>query len=67
QGLPLLDDLATEGALAGYHLYHAARADLLRRSGRAAEAAEAYPDALSRCENDVEHRYLERRLREVSE
>ena len=67
QGLALLDDLATEGALAGYHLYHAARADLLRRSGRAAEAAEAYPDALSRCENDVEHRYLERRLREVSE
>ena len=66
QGLALLDDLAGEGVLAGYHLYHAARADLLRRLGRAAEAAEAYRDALARCENDVERRYLERRFREVS-
>lgn len=65
QGLALLDDLAGDGALAGYHLYHAARADLLRRSGRSTEAAEAYRDALVICENEVERRYLERRLHEV--
>lgn len=66
RGLALLDELAAEQALEGYHLYPAARADLLRRAGRAAEAAEAYRDALGLCENDVERRYLERRLAEVS-
>ena len=65
RGLALLDDLDGEKALEGYHLYPAARADLLRRAGRIAEAAEAYRVALGLCENEVERRYLERRLREV--
>jgi len=51
--------------LDGYHLYHAARADLLRRAGRVEEARTAYRDALGVCRNDVERRYLGRRLREV--
>ena len=65
RGLALLDELAGEKALEGYHLYPSARADLLRRAGRGSEAAEEYRDALALCENDVERRYLERRLREV--
>ncbi len=65
-GLVMLDALAGESVLADYHLYHAARADLLRRSGSTDAAAEAYRDALALCENDVERRYLERRLAEVS-
>ena len=48
-----------------YHLFHAARADLLRRLGRAEEAAAAYRRAIDLCGNDVERRYLERRLAEA--
>lgn len=65
-GLALLDAVAEERTLEEYHLYHAARADLLRRAGRAPEAIEEYRAALQWCQNDVERRYLERRLREVS-
>ena len=46
-GLALVDELAADGALDGYHLLHAARADLLRRLGRHDEAAAAYRRALS--------------------
>ena len=63
--LALIDELATGGELAEYHLLHAARADLLRRSGAAAEAAQCYEQALALVTNDTERRYLERRLREV--
>jgi RNA polymerase sigma-70 factor (ECF subfamily) len=52
-------------ALAGYHLLPAARADLLRRLGRVAEAAAAYRRALELAGNQAERRYLERRLAEV--
>lgn len=52
--------------LAGYHLFHAARAGLLQRSGRTDEAAEAYGLALALATNGVERRYLERRLSEVT-
>ncbi|HEX4087920.1 MAG TPA: RNA polymerase sigma factor [Trebonia sp.] len=65
-GLALLDALADGGALAGYHLLPAARADLLRRLGRPAEAADAYRDALALCGTDAERRYLTRRLTETS-
>jgi RNA polymerase sigma-70 factor (ECF subfamily) len=58
--LPLVD--ALENDLGAYHLWHAARADLLRRLGRDADAAHAYEEALKRCENPVERRFLERRL-----
>ena len=52
--------------LEGYHLLHAARADLLRRLERPEEAAEAYRRALELTANESESRYLERRLLEVS-
>jgi RNA polymerase sigma-70 factor (ECF subfamily) len=66
-GLELLDRLATSGALAGYHLLPAARADLLRRLGRTAEAIDAYRDALSLAGTEPERRFLTRRLGEVGE
>jgi RNA polymerase sigma-70 factor (ECF subfamily) len=65
-GLELLDDLAARGELAGYHLLPAARADLLRRLGRHAEAADEYARALSLSDNDAERRFLRRRLAETS-
>ncbi|MBV8084033.1 MAG: RNA polymerase sigma factor [Chloroflexi bacterium] len=65
-GLTRLDELAGDPALAEYYLYHAARADLLRRVGRLAEAATGYRGALRLCTNAVERRYLERRLAEVT-
>jgi RNA polymerase sigma-70 factor (ECF subfamily) len=48
-----------------YYLFHAIRADLLRRLGRAAEAADAYDTAIERCENAAEREFLERRLTEL--
>jgi RNA polymerase sigma-70 factor (ECF subfamily) len=63
--LAILDGLAAAGDLDGYHLLHAARADLLRRMGSSAEAAESYQKALALVTNDSERRFLERRLREV--
>ena len=63
--LALIDALAAEGDLDGYHLLHAARADLLRRIGSSAEAAKSYTRALALATNDSERRFLERRLREV--
>jgi RNA polymerase sigma-70 factor (ECF subfamily) len=59
-------DLANRGKLLDYHLYHAARADILRRLGRNIEAASAYREALRLATNEVERAYLTRRLEEVS-
>lgn len=64
-GLALIDALAAAGTLDGYHLLHAARADLLRRSGARAEAAKSYTRALELATNASERRFLERRLREM--
>jgi len=66
RGLELMDALADAHALDGYYLLHAARADLLRRLARDGEAAEAYRRALALTSNDIERRFLERRLEEVS-
>jgi RNA polymerase sigma-70 factor (ECF subfamily) len=66
RGLALLDALDGDGGLAGYHLLSAARAELLRRLGRHAEAVESYREALALVSNDAERRHLERRLREVT-
>jgi RNA polymerase sigma-70 factor, ECF subfamily len=63
--LALVDRLAAGGELDRYHLLHAARADLMRRAGSPAEAAESYTRALALVTNDAERRFLERRLREV--
>lgn len=64
--LTLIDELAKGNDLAEYHLFHAARADLLRRLGSPAEAAKSYRRALELVSHESERRYLERRLREVS-
>ncbi len=66
RGLELVDGLDAGGELDGYHLLPTARAELLRRLGRHAEAAESYRRALALVGNDAERRHLERRLREVA-
>ena len=59
-GLPMLEELADE--LEAYHLFHAARADLLRRLERSDEAAAAYRRALELATNPTERAFLQRRL-----
>jgi RNA polymerase sigma-70 factor, ECF subfamily len=66
-GLELVDQLERSGDLAGYHLLPAVRADLLRRLGRHAEAADAYRSAIERAATDSERRYLTRRLAETGQ
>jgi len=63
--LVLIDTLATE--LDSYHLFHAARADLLHRIGASEDAAQSYVRALELVNNDSERRFLDRRLREVQQ
>jgi len=63
RGLPLVEALGDE--LGRYHLFHAARADLLRRLERRPEAADAYRRALELATNATERGYLERRLAEL--
>jgi RNA polymerase sigma-70 factor (ECF subfamily) len=65
-GLTLVDAIEATGALSGYHLLPATRADLLRRLGRRTEAAAAYRDALELATSDAERRYLARRLAETT-
>jgi RNA polymerase sigma-70 factor (ECF subfamily) len=62
----LVDRLEAEGALHGYHLLPATRAELLRRLHRDTDAAAANREALGLASSDTERRYLERRLAEVS-
>jgi RNA polymerase sigma-70 factor (ECF subfamily) len=63
RGLAEID--AVEG-LEGYHLMHSARADLLRRMGRGADAAAAYRRARALTANPVERDFLDRRLAELA-
>jgi RNA polymerase sigma-70 factor (ECF subfamily) len=63
-GLPLVDALL--GELDGYHLAHAARADLCRRLGNKAEAIASYRKALSLSRQAPEQRFLERRIAELA-
>ena len=65
EGLQRIHQLGADGALDSYYLYHAARADLLRRLGRNPEAIAAYDRALSLTVNAVERRYLRRRMGEL--
>lgn len=60
-GLALVDGLP----LAGYHAWHAARADLLRRLGRSAEAKTAYDAAIAATQNSAERAYLSRKRGEL--
>ena len=65
RGLTLIDVLGSSGELDSYHLYHAARADLLRRMGRNREAIESYRRGLALTTNTVELRYIRRRISEL--
>jgi len=65
RGLALVDELDRLGELAEYHLLPVARAELLRRLGRHAEAAESYRRALALVSNEAERRHLGKRLREI--
>jgi RNA polymerase sigma-70 factor (ECF subfamily) len=60
--LPLVEALAD--SLDAYHLWHAARADLLRRLGRADEALGSYRRAYELTSNEAERRFLARRIGE---
>ena len=61
-GLRQIDRLDASGELAEYYLFHAARADILRRMGRIQEAARAYSRALALTGNEIEKDFLRRRL-----
>lgn len=61
-GLALIDAILGRGDLDGYHLAHAARADLLRRLGRPDEARSSYERALGLARQGPERRFLEGRL-----
>src|SRR5581483_2682342 len=65
EGLRLIDAIDARGELRDYHLLHAARADLLRRLGRVADARGAYETALGLCTLEPERRFLERRISEL--
>jgi RNA polymerase sigma-70 factor (ECF subfamily) len=61
-GLALLDGLDARGDLDGYHLLHAARAELLVRAGEPRAAVESYRRAIAGCTNPAEKTYLTKRL-----
>ena len=62
EALALVDGLDLDG----YHLFHAIRADLLRRLGRDAEAAVAYEAAIARTDNTTERDFLQRKRQELT-
>ena len=65
-GLILIEGLLGQETLGRYHLAHAAKADLLRRLGRFSEARTSYEAALPLTQQEVERRFLKRRLAEIS-
>jgi len=65
-GLALLQQPALAEALDGYHWYHAAAADFLRRAGYREQARAAYVRALALCDNRAEAAFLTRRIDEMS-
>lgn len=66
-GLVPIAELEANGELDAYYLLHAAKADLLRRLGRAQPAADAYRRALALVATAPERRFLERRLAEMQQ
>ena len=66
QGLRLIEAAGASGKLEQYYLFHAARGDLLNRLGRTEEARAAYARALELTANQVEQKYVRRRLGEIS-
>src|SRR5260221_6976420 len=67
RGLEQIDQVGASGRLEEYHLFHAARADILRRLGRKTESAQAYSAALNLATNKVEQEYLRERLKQVAQ
>ena len=63
--LPLVEALSD--SLDGYHLWHATRADLLRRLDRSDEALASYRRAFELTANDAERRFLARRIGELTD
>ncbi len=61
-GLAEVEDLELDN----FHLFHATRADLLQRTGRLDEAAEAYDSALAKATNAAEQRFLQQRRQELA-
>jgi RNA polymerase sigma-70 factor, ECF subfamily len=64
-GLALIDALLADGDLDGYHLAHAAHADLCRRLGETARARASYQRAIGLARQEPERRFLERRLADL--
>ncbi|MBG0838683.1 RNA polymerase sigma factor [Ectopseudomonas toyotomiensis] len=64
-GLVEIDRLLAAGELQGYHLAHAARADLLRRLGRREQAVAAYRQALALAQQGPDRQFLQSRLDEL--
>jgi RNA polymerase sigma-70 factor (ECF subfamily) len=62
EGLQLIDSTNVAGELNGYYLFHAARADILRRMNRPEEAKQAYNRALELSTNTVEQKFLKKRI-----
>jgi RNA polymerase sigma-70 factor, ECF subfamily len=63
-GIPSIEALLA-GELEGYHLAHAARADLYRRLGNPQQARVSYEQALRLAQQEPERRFLQRRLAEL--
>ncbi|QMV61977.1 RNA polymerase sigma factor [Pseudomonas berkeleyensis] len=66
-GLEQVDRLLATGELDGYHLAHAARADLLRRLGRREQAVAAYRQALALAQQIPDRQFLQKRLEELDD
>src|SRR5260370_23121487 len=67
RGLAMIDQLGASGELDKYYLFHAARADLLRRLRRRQEAMDAYEKAIALVTNRVEETYLRHRLAHLAD
>lgn len=66
RGLSFIESAGADGKLENYYLFHASRADLLRRLHRLDEARAAYTRALSLTTNHVEQNYIRRRLNDLT-
>jgi RNA polymerase sigma-70 factor (ECF subfamily) len=64
--LALVDPIGESGQLDGYYLFHATRADLLRRADREPESLASYRRALELAPTDAERRFLRRRLSTIA-
>lgn len=64
-GLMLLDQMKLDDELDDYYLFHAARADILRRLGMTSESMAAYQRALALCQNDAERDFLTLRIQQI--